>query len=114
MSSYDKYYLYKIKYLNLKKIMNGGDIEISNQSNNNSLIYEKKIINLPIEYLQNILYIVISTSNIDIKDVNINFVIDKEKKYITILINAVNNKIIDKKEYLINLLDKRLEKYTVN
>ncbi len=116
-SSYDKYFLYKIKYLNLKNKMTGGNPP--NESDNNLLIYEKKISYLPNEYLQNILFIIITNNNLNIKDFYINYIpepVEQFKstpKYLTIHIYAINGNISDEqKNKLTNSLNEKLQQHS--
>ena len=72
MSDYQKYLNYKMKYLNLRNKLNislvgGGEKQ---------LIYSKKIKNMPTEYLQNILFIIITSQSLSLKNTYINYVPD--------------------------------------
>ncbi len=177
MSSYQKYLMYKMKYLSLKQkyeLTGGGNNDpiveqnqiptvseqtptivstqpptivstqqptiVSTQppiiteqrptispSNNKQdmfkqemLIYNKKIINLPNEYLQNILYIIITNNKLNINDFYINYVPDPvehnkaNSKYTNIHIYAINPITPEHKQILIDKIDEKLKKYLVN
>ncbi len=106
MSSYQKYFNYKMKYLNLKNklLLKGGS----------ELIYNKQISNIPIEYLQNIIFIIITQNGLNINDFNIKISQEIEKNinqnktldlYIYSLKDIPNAKI----ESLIKKLDEKIK-----
>ena len=107
-----KYIEYKMKYLNLRNKLNGGGGE-------KQLIYSKKIINTPTEYLQNILFIELTKENLSLKDTYINYIPDpveqNKTQPTTINIEVYNLKktIDDSKITAIKKkLDKRLEQFS--
>ncbi len=117
-SNYDRYFLYKMKYVNLKNKMNGGDTNLIPNIKDNLLIYNKKVSDLPNEYLQNILFIIITNNKLNINDFYINYIQDpvehnkSSSKNVTINIYALNDKITEKtKSELINQIDTKLKKY---
>jgi len=70
MSDYQKYYNYKMKYLYLKKniLLRGGNNITEN------LIYNKTINNVPTEYLQSVIFTIITQHGLNINDFNIKYV----------------------------------------
>ncbi len=116
-SNYEKYFLYKMKYLNLRNKMNGGN-DIENEDD--LLIYNKKITYLPNEYLQNILFIIITNNNLSIDDFYINYVPDPMEhnkslsKYTNIHIYAIKKISEEEKKLLIEEIDKKFKQYFVN
>ncbi len=100
MSDYQKYLTYKIKYINLKNKINGGGGE---------LMFKKIIKNLPTEYLQNIINVIITKQKLNINDFYINYVIEQDSsKPINIYIYNLKEISDDTKSSLINKLDEKL------
>jgi hypothetical protein len=71
-----KYYIYKMKYLNLRNKSNA----LLNGGADKQLIYNVKIKNTPTEYLQNILFIIITNENLNLKNIYIDYVYDPVKQ----------------------------------
>ncbi len=107
MSNYQKYFNYKMKYLHLKnKLLKGGS----------NLMYNKKIRNLPTEYLQNIIYIIITQQHLNINDFYINYILEQNtssSKPINIYIYSSTEISDDIKDNLINKLDEKLNKFVI-
>jgi hypothetical protein len=72
MSDYKKYITYKMKYLNLRNTSNANQIG----GGEKQLIYKTKIKNTPTEYLQNILFIIITKENLSLKNIYIDYIPD--------------------------------------
>jgi hypothetical protein len=107
MSDYQKYFNYKMKYLHLKnKLLKGGS----------NLMYNKKITNLPTEYLQNIIYTIITQHHLNINDFYINYILEQNtssSKPINIYIYSSKEISDDIKLALINKLDEKLNKFAI-
>ena len=114
--NFQKYLYYKIKYLNLRNELNGSFIG----GGDKQLIYSTKIKTTPTEYLQNILFIVITKENLDLKNIYINYIPDpvEHNKSISNTINIeiynLKNNLDDSKiESLKEKLNERLNEFII-
>jgi hypothetical protein len=109
-----KYIEYKMKYLNLRNKLNVSFIG----GGEKQLIYKKKILNTPTEYLQNILFIELTKENLSLKNTYINYVpdpVEHNKSHsttINIEVYNLKNTIDNSKiEVIKKKLDKRFEQF---
>ena len=115
MSNY-KYIEYKFKYLNLRNKIN----KIQFGGNNKNLIYTKKIKNTPTEYLQNILFIIITNQGLNLKNIYIDYIPEpvehNKSSPTTINVNIYSLEVTIDKTKLDNLkmkLDEALNKFSI-
>ena len=133
-SDYEKYFLYKIKYLNLRNKMKGGETNIppintttsstniqEDNKKENLMIYNKKVSYLPNEYLQNIIFIIITNNNLKINDFYINYFPEpvehnkSSSKYNNIHIFLINKNINNEQiKKIVDDIDEKLKAHLVN